>query len=216
MSMPAFDVFFDEDAVIDPDDLKMPERAVHRRSVDVIALAATRLLGPGVRVFRDLNWYPLDGGPPMAPDVMVVSAEVVEASPTSFQQPPGPASTPTVVVEVPSNSDGWPAFRAKTLRYRDLGTVVYVVVVDEPSCEVVRLGSGDNEPVPWTDQPIPELGGLRLTFDDGELVVVLPDGSRATSDHALIDAAEQRAVAAEARVAALARQLEALGEEPGS
>jgi len=63
--MPALPIDCD-DEILNPDDLKMPERAVRRRAVDLIGLSAARLLGPGHRVFRDLNWYPNDSGGPMA------------------------------------------------------------------------------------------------------------------------------------------------------
>ncbi len=53
----------------------------------------------------------------------------------------------------------------------------------------------------WLDKPIPELGGLRLTFEDGEVAVVLPDQIVASSDHEILSATKDRLVAAEARVA---------------
>ena len=52
--MPALQL--DDDAPVpDPDCLKVPENAHHRQVVDVVALAATGLLGSDVRVFRDMN-----------------------------------------------------------------------------------------------------------------------------------------------------------------
>ncbi|MCP5025215.1 MAG: Uma2 family endonuclease [Actinomycetia bacterium] len=213
--------------MLHPDDLKMPERAAHRQAVDMIALAAIRLLGSDVRVFRDLNWYPNDDGNAVAPDVMVLPADAVDESPRSYRQGADGAS-PTVVVEVPSESDSYAAFRAKALRYQGLGAVAYVVIVDSPSQTVLRLGLGDREPVTWIDRPLPELGGVRLVFDAGRLVLITPEGLRAVSDDDLVadaarraddaarraDDAERRADKAEERAQALARQLELLGVDP--
>jgi Uma2 family endonuclease len=220
VSMPALQ--FDDDApVFDPDCLKMPENAAHRRVVDVVALAATQLLGPAVRIFRDLNWYPTDGGNAVAPDIMVLAASAVEADPTSYRQDQSGGPPPLVVMEVPSPTDTFVQFRAKTFRYQELGTTVYLIVIGGSPEVVLRLGPEDSEPQAWTNRPVDELGGLRLGFDDGELVVTTPDGLRATSDGALLAqsmeraaTAEDRATAAEERAQALARQLEALGVEP--
>lgn len=212
---------FDEDGIIDPDDLKMPERAAHRQAVDVIALMATRLLGPEVRIFRDLNWYPSDGGTAVAPDVMVLPASAVEAQPRSYRQH-GDGAAPLVVVEVPSDNDSFADFRAKNQRYQSLGTTVYTVVIDGPKGAVLRLEPDGTEPVVWIGQPIPELGGLSIEFEDGDrLVVVDPGGARASTDDELVDQAESRAEQAESRVdqaesraEALVRQLRDLGVEP--
>lgn len=211
---------FDDDGLVDPDDLKVPERAAHRQAVDVIALVATHLLGDDVRIFRDLNWYPADEGPPVAPDVMVLAASAVEPRPRSYRQgPDGPA--PLVVVEVPSDRDSFADFRAKNRRYQALGTTVYSVVIDGPQGAVLRFAADDVEPVSWTGQPIPELGRLVIEFDhgrdgDGEtLVVVTPDGLRASSDAEFVaEEAANRAEEAADRAEALARQLRALGVEP--
>ncbi|MFV0258259.1 MAG: Uma2 family endonuclease [Acidimicrobiales bacterium] len=209
-----------EGRVIDPDELKMPERAVHRRAVDLIALAATRLLGPDVRVFRDLNWYPPDGGAPTAPDVMVLPAGAVETSPRSYRQgADGPP--PLVLVEVPSSTDSYGPFRAKAKRAQELGSVVYIVVVDGPAPVVLRLGVGDDEPVDWVGRAIPELGGLKVGFVDGALVVETPSGERAGSDVELlalaadlVDVFAARAEAETQRADALAERLRALGVDP--
>ncbi|MCP5027906.1 MAG: Uma2 family endonuclease [Actinomycetia bacterium] len=238
--MPAMP-FDDDGPMLHPDDLKMPERAAHRQAVDLISLAAIRLLGSDIRVFRDLNWYPSDGGNAVAPDVMVLPADAVDESPRSYRQGADGAS-PTVVVEVPSESDSYAAFRAKALRYQGLGAVAYVVIVDSPSQTVLRLGLDDREPMTWIDRPLPELGGVRLVFDAGRLVLITPDGVRAISDDDLVadaarradeaarraddaarraddaarraDDAERRADGAEERAQALARQLELLGVDP--
>lgn len=219
MSMPA--VVFDRDDHPPglPDDLKMPERHVHRQAVDVIALAATRLLGPSVRVFRDMNWYPADGGNATAPDIMILDADAVEESPRSYRQLDGPA--PLVVVEIPSDDDGFAAFRTKARRAQAHGSVVYIVVVDGPDPVVLRLGPDDLEFVPWTGRPVPELGNLILDFDDRQLVVELPNGLRAHSDADLVstlearaEESEARAIEAKARAAELTRLLREHGIDP--
>lgn len=226
MSMP--NVSFDDDhPLVDPDQLKMPEADGHRRAVDLIGLAAIRLLGPQFRVFRDMNWYPAGGGNPVAPDLMVLPADAIDPRPTSYRQDQTGGPSPLVVVEVPSESDSFVSFREKAFRYQSLGTTVYLVVV-EGARTVLRLGVGDAEPLLWTNHPIPELGDLRLTFDHGELMATLPDGLQATSDGALVaqldaladdarkqaDDARQQAGEAEERAEALRRQLVALGVAP--
>jgi Uma2 family endonuclease len=203
-----------EDDLVDPDDLKMPERAAHRRAVDLVAMTATHLLGPEYRVFRDLNWYPIDTGAAIAPDIMVLPASAIEPSPKSYRQTSPDGVPPVVVVEVPSRSDGFGDFRAKALRYQDLGSVAYVVVVDGPSQAVLRLGPDDRELVSWLDQPIPELGGLRLSFEDEQLIATLPDGQKGPSDTFLFTSMKEERDAALDRAEALERQLSALGVEP--
>lgn len=205
MSMPA--VSFDDERFVDPDDVKMPERPVHRQAVDLIALAATQLLGPQSRVFRDMNWYPADGGGAVAPDVMVLPADALEAWPRSYRQDRTGGPPASVAVEIPSDTDTFVSLRAKAHRYQRLGTVTYVVTVDDGELDVLRLGIEDREFGPWTGQPIPELGGLRLHFEDGVLVATLPDGTTGRSDSDLVDQARRR-------VEALTAQLEALGVEP--
>ena len=62
MFMPVY-VFSDEDELHHPDTLKIPESHEHRTACDVIDLATIDLLGPGCKVFRDMNWYPGDNRP---------------------------------------------------------------------------------------------------------------------------------------------------------
>ncbi len=221
MSMPA--VQFDDDhPVLDPDTLKMPEASAHRHAIDLIGLAAARALGPEWLIFRDLNWYPRDGGGPVAPDLMVLPQGATERFPTSYRQDQTGGPVPAAVVEIPSENDSFSSFRSKAVRYQRLGAVVYLVVVDGAGQAVLRLGPGDREPQAWADRPIGELGGIRLAFAAGELVATTPDGLRATGDRGLLDAiearsaaaSEERAEAAEERAEALARQLRALGVEP--
>lgn len=211
MSMPTLQ--FDDDHLVDPDQLKMPESDGHRRTVDLIGLAVSRLLGPEFRVFRDMNWYPAGGGNPMAPDLMVLPAGATDPRPTSYRQDLTDGPSPVAVVEVPSESDGFVAFREKAFRYQALGTPVYLVVI-EGARAVLRLGPQDTEPMPWANRPIDELGGIQLGFDGDDLVLTTPDGVRATSDADLLDVVERRADAAEARAEALRRQLDALGVVP--
>ena len=203
MSMPAVQFDDDDQPVLDPDSLKMPETAVHRRTIDLIGLAVTNALGSGARVFRDMNWYPADGSAAIAPDLMVLAADAVEASPRSYRQDKTGGPAPIAVVEVPSASDSFVSFRAKAFRLQRLGTVVYLVVPEAPGQAVLRLGPGDREPQPWTDRPIGELGGIRLGFDGGELVAETPAGLRGTSDADLFARAEQRAADSEQRAAVL-------------
>ncbi len=225
--MPALQ-FDDDQPVLDPDTLKMPESAAHRQAIDLVGLAVTHTLGSQVQVFRDMNWYPTDGGGPVAPDLMVLPAEAIEPSPTSYRQDQTGGPPPLAVVEVPSASDTYVSFRTKALRLHQLGAVVYLVIVQSPGQAVLRLGPGDREPQPWVGQPMEELGGILLSFEVGHLVLETPGGLRGTSDADLlanIDSraveAERRAVEAEGRVevaegrlAALVGQMEAHGITP--
>ena len=213
MSMPALQ-FDDDQPVLDPDSLKVAETAAHRRTIDLVGLAATHLLGSQVQVFRDMNWYPTDGGGPVAPDLMVLPAGTTEPSPTSYRQDQTGGPPPLAVVEVPSASDSYVSFRLKALRLHRLGAVVYLVIVQSPGQEVLRLGPGDREPQPWEGQPMDELGDIRLLFEAADLVLEMPDGLRVTSDADLLAQIEGRAEAAEERLAALMRQMEAQGIQP--
>lgn len=209
MSMPAMAFCHDDDdhPPIDPDDLKMPESPAHRGATDVIGLTAARLLGAEFDVFRDMNWYPGDGRPPLAPDLLVLPAGAMpprggpaDVRPKSYRQDQTGGPTPTVAVEVPSDSDGFVALRAKTLRCRELGVVLYLVVMHSPQ-GVIRLAPGEADR-PWADRPIPELGGLSIGFDHGDLVVTTPDGLRVDSDDALVAQLDAAAEAARAEAAA--------------
>lgn len=213
MSMPALQ-FDDDQPVLDPDTLKVPESAAHRQAIDLIGLAITHTLGSQVQVFRDMNWYPTDGGGPVAPDLMVLPAGAIEPSPTSYRQDQTDGPPPLAVVEVPSASDSFVSFRAKASRLHQLGAVVYQVIVQSPGQAVLRLGPGDREPQPWVGQPMEELGGIRLSFEAGDLILETPGGLRGASDADLLDQVRRRAVEAEERLAALVRQMEAAGITP--
>ena len=69
----------DGDELFDPDLVKMPENPRHRRIIELLAVAADRALRPEQVVYRDMNWYPLDGGTALAPDIMVLPAEAMDA-----------------------------------------------------------------------------------------------------------------------------------------
>jgi Putative restriction endonuclease len=209
----------DDDRCFDPDDLKMPESPEHRRVIDAIGIVASRLLGPDVVVYRDMNWYPTDGGNAVAPDLMVLPANAfVERS---YKQPTdGPV--PSVVVEVPSASDGFTDFLQKAARYQRLGVCCYSVITGSGVCSVLRSvpGEGTANTV-WTGEPIAELGGLRIDVSDDRIVVVTPMGDVLVHDSDLVEAAEQRTTEAEyrttesqQRVAELEDRLRAAGIEP--
>lgn len=70
MSMPTADLY--GESFVDPDELKMPESPEHRNAAALIEQRARNLLSDDHEVYGDMNWYPLDGGQPMAPDVMVL------------------------------------------------------------------------------------------------------------------------------------------------
>ncbi len=209
----------DDDRCFDPDDLKMPESPEHRRVIDAIGIVASRLLGPDVVVYRDMNWYPTDGGNAVAPDLMVLPASgFVERS---YKQPAdGPV--PSVVVEVPSASDGFTDFLQKAARYQRLGVCCYTVITGSGVCAVLRHmpGEGTANTV-WTGEPIAELGGLRIDVSDDRIVVVTPTGDVHVHDSDLVEATEQRmteadrrTTEAERRVAELEARLRAAGIEP--
>ncbi len=188
-----------------------------------------------------MNWYPSDGGNAVAPDIMVLPVGAFIAPPdakpgdslNSYRQDKTGGPPAVVVVELPSESDGYNSLRTKLARYAELGTTAYVVGVDE-SQTIERFAPSPKEAEAWitaegwNDRPIPELGGLRLRFDDGQLTVIMPDGTTARSDHQLVDRArqqadeleqrlfrlEQQVAAYEQRAAGLEQQLREAGIEP--
>lgn len=218
--MPALDAF--GEAVPNPDELKVPESPHHRRVAEAIAAAVHYQLGAAVVCYRDMNWYPLDGGSAIAPDVMVLPPGTLATRAKSYRQPAdGP--TPSVVVEIPSDSDSFAAFRTKLRRLQHLGPVVYVIVAEEGSAAVLRLGAGETEPVAWNGRPMQELGGVVATVDPHAAGITLH-----TSDGLSFDSAESlqselvargaassaRAAASSARAAALEARLRSLGLDP--
>jgi Putative restriction endonuclease len=190
----------DDDRCYDPDDVKMPESPEHRRVIDAIGIVASRLLGPEVVVYRDMNWYPTDGGNAVAPDLMVLPASAIVER--SYKQPAdGPV--PSVVVEVPSGSDGFTDFLGKAARYQRLGVCCYSVVTAAGLCSVLRSMPGEGSlNTPWVGEPIVELGGLRVEVQDDRIVVVTPTGDVLVHDSDLVEAAEQRIADLEARLRA--------------
>lgn len=190
----------DDDRCYDPDDVKMPESPEHRRVIDAIGIVASRLLGPDLVVYRDMNWYPTDGGNAVAPDLMVLPASAfVERS---YKQPAdGPV--PSVVVEVPSGSDGYTDFLAKAARYQRLGVCCYTVITESGVCSVRRSVPGEGgSSTMWTGEPIVELGGLRVDVSDDQIVVITPTGDVLVHDSDLVEVAEKRAAELEARLRA--------------
>jgi hypothetical protein len=197
----------------------MPESPEHRRVIDAIGIVASRLLGKDVVVYRDMNWYPTDGGNAVAPDLMVLPSNTfVERS---YKQPAdGPV--PSVVVEVPSASDGYTDFLQKAARYQRLGVCCYSVITGSGVCSVLRSmpGEGTANTV-WTGEPIAELGGLRIDVANDRIVVVTPTGDVLVHDSDLVEAAEQRmteadqrTTQAERRVSELEARLRAAGIKP--
>jgi Putative restriction endonuclease len=209
----------DDDRCFDPDDLKMPESPEHRRVIDAVGIVASRLLGPDVVVYRDMNWYPNDGGNAVAPDLMVLAA--IASVQKSYRQPVnGPL--PSVVVEVPSASDGFTDFLQKAARYQRLGVCCYSVITDAGACAVFRFMPGEGAAYTvWTGEPIPELGGLRIDVANDRIIVITPTGDVLVHDGDLVEANEQRTIAAdrrtteaELRVSELEARLRAAGIEP--
>ena len=206
----------DDEGVRNPDEVKVPEGRAHRRLATLAHVAAQVALGADWQVDADLNWYPLDGGGPMAPDVMVLPAGTTAENATSYRQAEVGGPAPVAVVEVPSQSDDVPTFRTKVHRLVGLGVVVYVAHVVQPDVE--RHAPGEDGPRRWLGQPCPELGGLVFQVEDGQLVVWVPPGRVAADAAELVDSAdaraseaEARASEAEARAARLAERLRAAG-----
>ena len=158
---------------------------------------------PGIVVYRDMNWYPTDGGTAIAPDVMTLPRGLVTADAKSYRQAVG-GLLPGVAVEVASASDSFPAFHAKTNRYRALGVPVYIVIVDPGAVDVLRAGEAHER---WVGRVIPELGNLSLDIDEGRIVARFPQGEVVWSAGTLLTKTIER-------VAALERQLRALGIDP--
>jgi Putative restriction endonuclease len=215
--MPAVDV--DDEPFIDPDELKVPESPEHRRVAELIAVAA-ELQMTDTAVYRDMNWYPLDGGNAIAPDVMTLPDGTLPVGAKSYRQPDG-GPLPGVVIEVPSNSDAVNSFLAKTSRCQRLGVVVYMVTVEDGFVGVVRMAGVGTDYLHWTGRPIPELGNICVDVSDGEIVIrsatnqvfrravdMIADANQRATD------ADQRATEATNRAEALEAQLRALGAEP--
>ncbi len=226
-----------EDTGLDPDEIKVPESPDHSTAVDVIVYATRALIGTDHDVYRDMNWYPTDGGNAVAPDVMTLPKGTLQETatvpkPKSYKQTDPAFPLPGVALEVASETDSWASMHDKLSRYRSLNVMAYVVTLT-PTSRVERFSPDSKVSEDWEAKPIPELGGQRVSFDDeGELVVTLPDGSsgrsndelaasmasahvvRADQAQAQADEAQTQADEAKARVAQLEAQLRALGAEP--
>lgn len=208
--------------VPDDDEVLMPESDEHRRLRDLIAVAATRALGPDHRVFSNLSDYPGDRANPVGPDAMVVPAAAVPPGRVrSYRQGHATDGRPRVAVEIPSSSDSAIDLRGKLRRYQRLGIVSYVVYADEDDPQVVRLSDIDLEPQRWTGQAIDELGGISFVVDEGELRLRTQDGIVVSDSVELIayferqaQEARDQAGAARGQADQLRAQLRAAGIEP--
>jgi len=212
VSMPAVDVY--GEFVVDPDELKVPESPQHRQISELIAIFGGRLLGPDHRVYRDMNWYPLDEGTAIAPDVMVLPAGVLPVGAKSYQQAKVGGPAPTVVFEVPSATDGYGTLHLKLARYRSLNTVAYVVAADYGPPYVSRRDPDGTALDDWDGRPIPELADLVLSQRDNEIRAETPDGLSATNVEDLLADLEANTAASAQRAEMLAEKLRALGVEP--
>jgi Putative restriction endonuclease len=222
--MPAVDL--DDQPFIDPDELKMPESPEHRRVADLIG-AAAEILMPDRAVYRDMNWYPPDSGNAVAPDVMVLPAGSLPERAKSYRQSQG-GPTPSVVVEIASDSDSYAGFLSKTARYQRLGVPTYSVTIEQGAAGVIRFAESPSDFHGWIGVAIPELGDIAIVVVDGAIAVRLPDGRIARSAADMVSqamrevsasadravSAERRASDAETRAATLAAKLRALGIDP--
>ena len=204
MSMSSID--FEDGPVLDPDDLKMPENPRHRRAIELIALTAEARLGPGHTVYRDMNWYPRDGRTAVAPDIMILPADTLAPMDKSYRPDSADAPSPTMVVEVVSDSDTYSGIGAKVSRYLHLAVPCLVIDLAPDSTNLV-LHRPHELPTPAIGTPIAELGDLQITFDGDDLVVTTRSGTRVSSTHQLLQLET-------ARAERLAAQMRALGIEP--
>lgn len=221
MLMPTTVDCLDVDDNIDPDTLKMPENPKHRRIIDAIGMVANHYVGAGTVVYRDMNWYPPDGGNAVAPDLMTLPAGTLDPGSSSYRQSESDLPAPGVVVEVPSPTDTFDGLSAKAARYISLGVDVYLVSTEPALGAARRLVPGTTEFVAWTGKPIEPLGGLIIEIVEGEVMVRTPDGHVFSEDSELYGrlllaerAARSEAIEANARAAGFEARLRALGVEP--
>lgn len=210
-----------DDENFDPDTLKMPENPKHRRIIDAIGMVANHYVGAGTVVYRDMNWYPPDGGNAVAPDLMTLPAGALDPGSSSYRQSKSDLPSPGVVVEVPSPTDTYDGLSAKAARYISLGVDVYLVSTEPALGAARRLVPGTTEFVAWTGKPIEPLGGLTIEIVEGEVMVRTPDGHVFSEDSELYGrlllaerAARAEASEANARAAGFEARLRALGVEP--
>lgn len=201
----------DDELIHYPDEEQVPEARAHRSMAVLLKVAVARTLGADWAVDGNLNWYPDDGGTPVAPDVIVLPAGLLAPDATSYQQRDHDGPAPRVVVEIPSRSDDFPTFVGKLHRLQRLGTVVYVVNVAPAEPEVFRLGPGDDALRAWLGQACPELGGIVFQVRDRQLVVWMPDGLVAADVEELNRVLETRATNLEQEREALRDRLRAAG-----
>jgi Putative restriction endonuclease len=221
MAMSTVTDWRDVDDDFDPDTLKMPDNPRHRRIIEAIGVAADTQVDSSVVVYRDMNWYPPDGGNAVAPDIMVLPSGVIGSDDNSYRQPTADLPFPLAVIEVPSSSDTFDGLRAKAARYGALAVDVYIISTQPTLGVALRLVPGTAEFIPWTGQPIAPLGGLTVEVADGDVIVRTLDGRTFTSAAELVglaDAraaiADERAATAEARATMLEAKLRSLGIQP--
>jgi Putative restriction endonuclease len=221
MLMPTTVDCLDVDDNFDPDTLKMPENPKHRRIIDAIGMVANHYVGADTVVYRDMNWYPPDGGNAVAPDLMTLPVGALDSGSSSYRQSEADSPFPGVVVEVPSPTDTFDGLSAKAARYISLGVDVYLVSTEPALGAARRLVPGTTEFVAWTGKPIEPLGGLTIEIVDGEVKVRTPDGHVFSEDSELYGwllsaerAARSEANEANARAAGFEARLRALGVEP--
>ena len=205
----------------DPDTIKVPESAEHRRVVDLIGAISDQLLGKDYEVFRDMNWYPTDDGSAVAPDVMALPAGSLPDGARSYRQDKLGGPTPLVVVEVPSETNSFFNVQKKLQRYRRLGVPTYVVASEDQASCVMRQDPDDSTLTNWDNHPIPELGGLRLTSVDdrifagnGGIPLIESAAEWIESLRQLVATHSQRAETEAQRADRLAEQVRALGGTP--
>lgn len=213
--------WLDADDDLDPDTMKVPENPEHRRIVDAIGIVASRALRPHTMVYRDMNWYPPDGGNAVAPDIMTLPSGVLPHEGKSYRQTDVDMPFPSAVVEVPSATDTFDGLRAKSARLNALGVDVYIISTDAIVGGAMRVAPGSTALVNWTGKPIAALGGLSIEMAEGSVAVRTPEGLLISTDAELLDmlaagreAAEAQAELERARATQLEARLRALGVEP--
>ncbi|MEZ5260810.1 MAG: hypothetical protein R2755_03330 [Acidimicrobiales bacterium] len=100
-----------------------------------------------------MNWYPTDGGNPVAPDILVLPADVLPSGAKSYRQRDVAGPLPRSCSRCPP-SETATARSAKLRRFQRLGVPAYIVEV-EGELAVRRLDPHDREPVPWEGGPCP-------------------------------------------------------------
>lgn len=179
-----------------------------------------------VFVAADLLWYPVEGHPEIcvAPDVFVALGRPKGHRGLYLQWEEG-NTPPQVVFEILSPSNRYTAMIEKFRFYEQYGVQEYYLY--DPDAGVLNgwLRQGDRlVPVEQMEGWVSPLLGIRLTLEDGALVVYRPDGERFTSYVDLRRRLEQERLRAEQaqreaeqerlRAERLAQRLRELGVNP--